>query len=465
MRKLFTGIYRAAVMLLAVNVSLVAASAIDYSNSQLQLAAPTAQLPLFSAVDSQQALTIASHEAGFMTDIKPLLAKGQYQQVADAFASRPLAADSAALQQLRGQVLLSVKRYDDAIVALLAATKQAPNLASAQRSLALAYLLAGQTQQARQPLQAALALGVQDPALFGQLAYLNLQQYGPWSAIAGYRQALFLEPDNSQWQQGLVHALTQAQAYSEANALLQQLLNQQPEDGQWWLQLAYLQLQQQHYPDALHALDVAMRLANTEQPNSSLASANNLALLAKLHVQYGSVDAGLTAFQRALTANPTAAQLAADAQQLADWFSQQQQWPQLQQFLAMLEGKPVAKQMPGLWLAKAQMALANKQTSQAEQQLIAGLQAAPNHGQGLLLLANLYRERGNTALAVSYYQRASAISSSQEAALLGQAQLEIDRKGYAQALSLLRQVLQLNPSRHELRANIKNLEQLLRYES
>ncbi|MFC3031689.1 DUF2225 domain-containing protein [Pseudoalteromonas fenneropenaei] len=437
---------------------------IDYSASQLELQAPSIAVPVFNYRDRQVSLAIASHEAGFMSDIKPLLAKQQYQQVAEAFASRPLEKDSAALQQMRGQVLLTLKRYDEAVQALTAAVQQAPELVGAQRSLALAYILNQQPQQARAPMLAAISLGANDAALFGQLAYLNLQSYGPWSAIAGYRQALFLEPENSQWQKGLLHALTQAHAFAEAEALLKELINKQPDNPDWWLQQSYLALSQQAYSNALQALEVAMRMNSAK--TSQIQTMRNYLLLAKLHVQYGSVNQALFALEQATTRadKSDSSELNSNIQQLSRWFAAEQQWDALQSLFNVVEKAKLNDLKGSLWLAKAQLAIAKKRHTEAEQLLISGITAEPSNGQGLLMLAALYKDKGNLVDAINYYQRASTIESSKEAALLGQAQLEIDRKGYQAAINLLRQVLNVNPARQELRANIKNLEQLLRYE-
>ncbi|WP_462163693.1 tetratricopeptide repeat protein [Pseudoalteromonas xiamenensis] len=437
---------------------------IDYSRSELLLEAPSVSVPVFTYRDKQQSLTVAPHEAAFMTDLKPLLEKQQYAKVAEAFSGRVIEKDSPALLQLQGQVLLTLKRYPDAIKVLSAAVSKAPELVSAQRSLALAYILNKQPNEARAPIQTALSLGANEAALYGQLAFLNLQQYGPWSAIAGYRQALFLEPTNAQWKQGLAHALTQAHAYSEAGALLTELINQDTDNVQWWLQAAFLELNQQQFEKALHRLDVAMRLAKMQKSTSY--NADNLLLLAKLHIQYGSTQAGLTALDSALsqTDKKDTAKAEHDVVQLAAWFASQEKWSALQDLFTLSEKRKLSKASSAMWLAKAKHALATKQVSKAEKLLLDGLSSSPSDGNGLLLLANLYREAGNRVDAVVYYQRASAIEEVKEAALLGQAQLYIDGKDYAKAVALLRQVLKHNPQRHELRANIKNLEQLMRYE-
>jgi tetratricopeptide (TPR) repeat protein len=437
---------------------------IDFSKAQLEISAPTLSLPVFTYREQKQSLSIASHEAGFMADIRPLLAQQNYQAVADAFSGRPIDKDSPALLQLRGQVLLTLKRYADAVKVLEACTVKAPELAGAQRSLALAYVLNNQAELARKPIQQALSLGANEAALYGQLAYLNLKQFGPWSAIAGYRQALFLEPENNQWQQGLLHALTQARAYSEASALLDELINKDPEHVQWWLQGAYLALNQQQFEPALHRLETAMRYAQQEQDTAW--NATNLSLLAKLHIQYGNVESGLDALDNALKLQSTSESktLVQDVVSLSSWFAEQGDWDSLETVIALTEKYRLREAQNQMWLAYAKQAIAKKDTKNAEQRLLKGLQQEPNNGRAMLLLANLYRDTANTDSATVYYQRATAIDEVKEAAQLGLAQLYIDKRDYAQAIAMLRQVVKSNPARTELRANIKSLEVLLRHE-
>lgn len=461
MIKLPTVIYFSLSLLLCSSAAL---AQIDFSKAQLDIAAPSVQLPVFSYREQQQSLTIAAHEAGFMADIRPLLEKQDYQKVAEAFASRPIDKDSPALLQLRGQVLLTLKRYVDAIKALEVCVSKAPELVGAQRSLALAYALNEQPELARKPIQSALSLGANEAALYGQLAYLNLKEYGPWSAIAGYRQALFLEPDNSQWQQGLVHALTQAKAYAEASALLDELINKHPENAQWWLQSGYLSLSQQQFEPALHRLDMAMRYAN--KGSTSIRSATNLALLAKLHIQYGSVEFGLDVLEQALKAQKKSELqgISNDVVSLSLWFAEQANWSALDALIKLTEQYRLQDAQKQMWLAYAKQAIAKRDTKEAEQRLLAGLQREPNNGRAMLLLANLYRDSANVDNAIVYYQRAASIGEVKEAAQLGLAQLYIDKRDYAQAIALLRQVVRHNPARNELRANIKSLEALLRHE-
>ena len=187
---------------------------------------------------------LAAGESGFARQIQPLLATQNYSAVMKAFESRDLASDSVALKQLRGQVLLSLKRYPEAEQALQAALKSMPDLALAHRSLSMVYLLQKQYEPARKHLRRSLELGVADVQVYGQLAYINLQLGQPGSAIAGYQTALLLEPDNTQWQQGLLYALINSQAFDQAQGLLDSMLKANPQSADLWLQRGQIALRQ-----------------------------------------------------------------------------------------------------------------------------------------------------------------------------------------------------------------------------
>ena len=174
---------------------------------QVTLADPVWQVMLNNHAIAQRTAAITPNEQSFARQLQPLLQQKNYQAIAGLFRQRPLADDSSALQVLRGQVLLSLQQYDDAANALKAALGKQPDLALAHQALSLVLMQQQQYQQARPHLVASINLGVADAQVYGQLAYINLKTAQAASAVAGYQQALLLEPDNSQWQQGLLYAL------------------------------------------------------------------------------------------------------------------------------------------------------------------------------------------------------------------------------------------------------------------
>src|SRR5690606_32573171 len=81
---------------------------------QVKLDDPVWRVMLNNHAIAQRTAAIAPNEQSFAGQLRPLLQQKNYQAIAGLFRQRPLDDDSAALQVLRGQVLLSLQQYDDA---------------------------------------------------------------------------------------------------------------------------------------------------------------------------------------------------------------------------------------------------------------------------------------------------------------------------------------------------------------
>lgn len=398
-------------------------------------------------------------ERGFAEKIQPWLAEQNYGKVIEAFKDRPLANDSAALQLLRGQVLLSLKKYTDAEQALKAALQSMPDLALAHRSLSMVYMLQKNYSEARAHLTRSIELGVADAQVYGQLAFVNLQTAHAASAVAGYQQALFLEPDNGQWQQGLLYALMNSGAMDQARTLVEQMLLKNDDKAELWLLRGQIFLQQQRPADALNSLEVALRLGENSPENQAMA--------AQLHLQHGSIARAveLLADNIKRLDRDNAESLLSAVEQVVAWLAYRQDWQAASGLLAAAESRKVPEHYQArLNVYRAQHALQQGQTKKARQWLTQSIDTDPTLGEALLTLADLYRGQKQPEQAVLYYVRAEALPDYRERALLGRAQMEIDRQSYREALGLLRQVMQLNPSRDDIAANIRSLEMLVRHQ-
>ncbi|MDN3637475.1 tetratricopeptide repeat protein [Simiduia curdlanivorans] len=401
---------------------------------------------------------LAASESRFARDLQPLLAAQKYAEIAQAFKARPIANDSAALRQLRGQVLLSMGRYKDAEAALDAALALMPNLALAHRSLSMVHLLQKQLPQAQKHLQRSIALGVADAQVYGQLAFVNLRLGNAASAVAGYQQALYMEADNEQWQQGLLYALIQSHGFDQAQALLEQMLEKNPSHAELWLQRGQLALKQARPQQALSSMEMALQLGD--------ASIDNICTTAQLHIQAGSPRRAAQLLADNITAIAKQGEVKlAVVEQVSAWLAYRQAWGALAPLLRAVEKN--RQKLPRYYQSQfavygAQWALHNGEQRHAGKQLQQAIAANPSNGEALLALATLMRSEKREERAVLYYARAEALTAYQERARLGRAQLEIDRQNYAEALRLLRQVAQVNPSRGDVMSNIQSLEHLLR---
>jgi tetratricopeptide (TPR) repeat protein len=431
---------------------------------QVKLAEPDWQFLLFSQPVNPSSAQLESNERSFAQQIQPLLNAQNYQEVAKAFSNRELNQDSAALQQLRGQVMLSLKRYDEAELALKSALKKSPNLALAHRSLSMLYMLKKDYTQARIHLTRSIELGVADAQLFGQLAFVNLNSQHAASAIAGYQQALYLEPENSQWQQGLLYAWLNSHNFAAAQRLVEDMLEQGKHDNptELWLLRSQIAMQQQQPQIALSSLEIALQLAPQDTSNTLLA--------AKLHVQHGSVARAVELLGDSL---PTVTEselpeVMAALDQILPWLLSQSAADKNQQrhAAALLEASSSLK-IKGLYQAKlnlyrGQLALQQNHTDNAKRYLMQAIEQEPLLGDALLALAKVYQKLNLSQQAELYFVRASAIPQVKLQALLANAQLQIEQSNYPQALELLQQAVRVEPNRRDLQHNVRELQKIVR---
>ncbi len=438
----------------------------SWAEITVKLKAPKWEFLLQNQPRGASEAQLAPGESSFARSIQPLLAAQDHAAISQAFEKRDIANDSAALRLLRGQVLLSLKRYQGAEQALKAALDSMPNLASAHRSLSMVYMIKNQYQQARQHLTRSIEMGVADAQVYGQLAFVNLQLSQAASAVAGYQYALLLEADNEQWHQGLLYALIQSQAFDQAQALVEELLKNDPGNADLWLQRGQLALQQKRPQQAIASLETALQLG--------VKDAENIATTAQLHIQDGSPRRAVELLSGHMTALVKADKIAV-LDQIAAWLVFQEDWRQLDKLINSLNQGEIllaASYRSRFAVYQAQFALSGDEHSgneiSANKQEIAGkhlqtaISADPANGEALLTLATLLRDQKHSERAVLYYTRAEALPLFKERALLGRAQLEIDRQNYSEALRLLQVVARANPSRGDVLVNIQSLKNLVR---
>ncbi|MGS0497944.1 tetratricopeptide repeat protein [Pseudoalteromonas mariniglutinosa] len=428
---------------------------------KLQPSDPHWQLLINNNLLSPTDIKIEPNERSFAQQVKPLLEQGNYQSVANLFKQRELNNDSPALQLLRGQVLLTLKQFKEAELALKASLSTIPDLVKAHQGLSLLYMQQGSYKQAQPHLTRCIELGQADAQVYAQLAYIHVQAEQPWSAIAAYRQALMLEPQQTQYQQGLLFSLISAGDLSQAQVLLKELLNASPENSELWLQRAQIALQQNNNKQALASIEVALKLAPT--------NANNQLLSAQLHLTQGSYSRSVDLLNKAL-ANTESAHLdeaTAVSMQTLNWLIAQQKWAQAKQLIAKLTpfSNKLSKQSQAeLSVYSAQLAIEQGNLKQATKRLNKALAIDPNLGDALLSLATIYQQQNQLTQARLMYVRAQALPDFQLSAWLGLAQIEIDSKNYKQALNQLKKAFNANPQRQDLLTNIRALEGLIQRE-
>ncbi|WP_116367810.1 tetratricopeptide repeat protein [Parahaliea mediterranea] len=388
--------------------------------------------------------------------LRPLVAKGDYQGALARLSSADSASFSAALRYVQAQLYLAAGDAERARATYLQTLQQMPDFQRAHRGLAAVYLQLDDPGNARKHLTRAIALGAYDAQVFGQLAYINLREGSAWSAVSGYQQALFLEPGNTQWQQGLIIALVRTRHYDAARALLEDALAQQPDDATLWLQHSNLALHTQDNTTALASLEMAARLGGLDAANALVA--------AQLHLQQGSLQRGLALLKGKLTAFD--GEQSQTLVQTVQWLAQRGEGSATSELASVLLNSGLslsASQRSAVLAARGQVRLAGGQRERGQHDLAQASELDPANGEALLALAESHRDT-NPYRASTLFERAASLPDYEERACLGRAQLAVDQHDYERALELLVRARQLNPHLGGLAANIASLQRLVALE-
>ncbi len=414
-------------------------------------------LPRFTGPFRQREASISPEEYEMAEELRQLLDQNKTDDVMarlERFYNIEL---SIAMLTLKAQVYFSLEQYDQAERAYLFALTRQPELVRAHADLGQLYMLTDRPIEARRYFANAISYGLNDPAIHGQLGYLNLTQHSPFSAISSYKYAMSLEPENIQWQQGLLSAFSQAKMFDSASALLDEMLTRDSENPDLWLNKAAISLQQQDMTSTLTALEMAMLLG--EQ------SHNNLKAAAQLHLQRGSYNRAVEIIESDLSINDISMDI---VDQYLTWLHQASMPDKTESILASLAARLETLEARDLSLyyqhwAKLEYEKGNFDL--AEEHYRKANRIDPTNGRAILELADLYSEKGRHSDAEILYFRAQGIDEHAKPAILALAQLYIDMGEYSSALEQLRRAYNQYPDLIRLRDSIEIVENIIRAEN
>jgi len=358
---------------------------------------------------------------------------------------------SSVLLYVTGQVYFALEKFDEAELAFTTALSVLPDYLRAHEALGALYIRTERYAEAHAHLTRAAALGFNTPGLYAALGYVNNRTGNYWGAVGGFEHALMLEPDNSNWQRGLLHSLTETNQYRSGKALVELMLQQAPDDADLWVYRAHLALMADQRAEALASLETAIRLGNE--------SVANLQACATLHMESGSIA---RAVELLGTAYGEGLEFQYLDQALA-WLEQISEWDRVGSLLAAAGAQRQSLteiEQSRLLVREASLYRHNGETDAARAAWEEAVELDPTNAEALMSLGQLYHANGDFGRAELLFQRAGAFDGYVENALLSRAQLAIDQEDFERALGLLREVISRNPSRTDLRRNIETLENL-----
>lgn len=417
----------------------------------VKLSPPSFTFELNNVIAPINNVKLAPNEFELSTTIKPLLNNKKYSQVLAVLKSNENDEKSDALLLMTGQVYLADKQPRKAEQILLSVLNKSPNLVPAHRTLAALYLQEKKLEKAQHHLSESIKNGVQDPQFFGQLAYINLNQNSPWSAISGYQQALLLEPKNIQWKQGLLYALQRAGNNQAALNMVDELINAKPTDKQLWLQRAQITLATNDHAKALTSMEMALRYGETKT--------NNLLSTAQLHLAQGSMARAADLLIKITKKNPQAFEQVEPA---ITWLISEKEYKQASRILASIKRvNKLPRNQQSLYYATLGSTKEPDNMNQAVKHFKKSLELNPNQASMLVKLAQHYQQKQQFSRAQLYYQRAEIFPEFIKQSLAGLAQLALDQQQYAKAITYLERLKTLSDNKQNIDKNISIIKRLI----
>ena len=393
---------------------------------------------------------------GFLGEYEPKISdteKTVLRTLIDLIKASP----KAAIKQLEPQIKQSSSAAFDFILANLyfqegnlakaqkyynSATKKHPEFRRAYKNLGLVYVQDGNFEKAIPTISKALELGVVDGRAYGLLAYGYLSEEKYYPAEAAYRQAILIQPNVKDWKIGLARCLLETERYTEAVALFDTLLKDEPNNPDYWLLQGNAYIGKDEVLKAAQNIEIVHRMGATDL--------TTLMLLGDIYMNNDYSDLALNAYLAAVEmADPNQSKPLVRA---ADVLTQTGNFSQAKVLITSIRAKTATvlsdEQDLRLLTSEARIARHDGDDATAVATLNKIVERDALNGEALIELGNYYADQDLMAEAVTRYQQAAKIESSERKALVAHAQALVRKNEYREAVPLLKRALQIKNDRN-----------------
>jgi tetratricopeptide (TPR) repeat protein len=404
------------------------------------------------ASDVEPRLT-PEEQAVYRDKVVPLLREDPKKAI-PALESLIKPAASAVFDFTLGTILFQGEDLTNAVKHFENALSKFPDFRRAQKSLAFALVRSGQYSEAIRPLTRTITLGGGDGKVFGLLGFSYMNQGRYVSAQGAYAQALVFEPDNVDFNLGLVKCAVATANYDHGLALLDELIQRHPERDSLWTLQANLFIQKEQPAKASVSLEMLRRLGK--------ANPLNLFLLGDLYMAQEARDLALAAYLDAV--DKDAGQNLGKAIRPAQILVSRGAFPEARAMFARIRaagaGLSGADELKLLKL-ESKVAMSSGEGAEAIKVLEQIILKDPLDGEALLLAGDYYAKNGQPERAELRYETAAGIQGFGADASVKHAQLLLQSQKYPQAIELLRKAQKINP-RDNVQRYLEKVEQLAR---
>jgi tetratricopeptide (TPR) repeat protein len=404
-------------------------------------------------INSEVEPRVTPEEIALLEKIRPVMAEDLKK--AEGLLRRQVTPESSAILDFTlGSIYFQQDDMIDALENYLKAVTKFPNFRRAWRNMGLIYVRSGKYDEAINAFTRMIELGGGDAYSFGLLGFAYASKHDYQAAEAAYRNALLLQPDNTEWRLGITRCVFKQQKFEDAVTLLEVLIARYPDKTDFW------SLQAQAYLGMKQPLKAAENLEAVDRLGKS--TPESLHTLGDIYLSENLMDLAAGAYVRAVNTetNQPVTRPLRSAEMLAGRG-------------ALAQAKRVSSHIREVWdkrmteTDQRKLLKLGVRLSMAEGE--SGTETAgvleeivkldPLDGEALLLLGQLYAKQNQPDRAIFYYERAESLDAFEGNAKTRHAQVLAGMGRYAEAVPLLRRALEIKPN-NDVEAYLKQVERI-----
>ena len=390
-------------------------------------------------INSEIEPRVTPEEVAILEKVRPLMAEDLPK--AEVMLKKQMKPEcSAILDFTLGGILFQQDKMVEALDNYRKAVAKFPGFRRAWRNLGLIYVRGGKHDDAIGAFTRMIELGGGDAYSYGLLGFAYAAKQDYQAAEAAYRNALLLQPENTEWRLGITRCVFKQQKFEDAVTLLEVLIGRYPEKADFWL------LQAQAYLGMKQPLKAAENLEAVDRLSKS--TVDSLHTLGDIYVSENLMDLAARAYQRAIDVD--AKQPVARPLQSAELLTARG---------ALTQARQIATHIREVW---------DKQLGEADRRKLLKLEARlsmaegagsaetvrvleeivkldPLDGEALMLLGQHYSRQNEPDRAIFYYERAESLDAFEVRAKIRHAQALVGMGRYNEAIPLLRRAQEVKP--------------------
>ncbi len=409
-------------------------------------------------INSEIEPRVTPDEVEILEKVRPLMAEDLPK--AEKYLVKEMEPDcSAILDFTLGGIRFQQDKMPEALESYRNAVGKFPSFRRAWRNLGLVHVHGGDYAASIDAFTRMIELGGGDAYAYGLLgfAYSAIQDYLP--AEASYRNALLLQPENTEWRLGLVRCVFKQGKFEDAATLLDVLIARYPEKPDFWLLQAHAFLGMKQPLRAAENLEALDRLGKS--------TVDSLHTLGDIYVSENLVELAELAYERSIGLEPS--QSLARVLRSAETLTARGATGPARKLATKIRevggNRMEEADRRKLLKLEARLSMAEGGGSAETAALLEEIVSLdPLDGEALMLLGQHHSRQNEPDRAILYYERAASIDAYEIDAKLRQAQVLVGMGRYADAVPLLRRARDVRP-RDDVARYLEQVERLARARS